>query len=268
MKCALAAAVACGKPSPWQPVPDRYRLHTAQVHADKEMECMALVVRQNLAVTLAECVGTDASRLKVVAHSLSGARLAPKAGPHIRDNLLDVATVERDPSWKQESPKENNLAYLVLKGGGEETPSAGIPAEQDYTKAAVFVAVRYTSTTEARFPQKRGEIRGRNYTLANKDVCKNALQRNLGSDEYCLQPKDESPSDEYCLEPKDESASDYHLRRTERGAPVFFTDPAATKVAGIVSDTAVYGETQVVVIENIHRTLARKTIQFLLGTRT
>ncbi|KAJ9053379.1 hypothetical protein DSO57_1024768 [Entomophthora muscae] len=217
---AVLAAVSCQQSASQKYDSLSLKVSSIKVLENKVMKCAGLLISKEMAVTLAECVGSDASKVKAVEHAKRDSKFVNLAKDRHHNTEYGVNQITKDPEWKG---KAHNVAFLEIKANQTEALTVDIPTADDYKQEAKMVMLRYRTTTAVR--NTRHEVEPIEYKLVNKEGCLKEFKRELQSDEYCL-----------------ESLAPSKIRNTELGSPIFFALSKDTpKVAGIIND---YRETK------------------------
>ncbi|KAJ9068883.1 hypothetical protein DSO57_1024207 [Entomophthora muscae] len=226
---AVLAAVSCQ-----QSVSQKYdylslKVSNIMVIKNNRMKCAGLLISNKLAVTLAACAISDASKMNVVVHTKRKFKSNDLDMDPFYDTKYDVSRITMDPAWND---KAHKLAFLEIKTPQMEDVSVGIPTVDDYQQESQMVVLHYINTTAYR--NTRHEVEPIEYKLVEKEKCSQAFGRNLLSDDYCLESS--------------------KIRDITLGSPVFFALPKDTpKVAGIINGhIKTKNSNSLIIIESIY----------------
>ncbi|KAJ9059004.1 hypothetical protein DSO57_1006777 [Entomophthora muscae] len=217
------------------------KVSNIKVLENKVMQCAGLLVSKELAVTLAECVGSDASKVKTVEHAKHDSKSNNLVTDPLHDTEYDVSRITKDSEW---NGKAHNVAFLEIKAEQTEAVPADIPTADDYQPESQMVMLRYRTTTVDR--NTRHEVEPIEYKLVEKEKCSKAFGRNLLSDDYCLKSS--------------------KIRDITLGSPVFFALPKDTpKVAGIINDhIETNNSNSLIIIQSIYHSFAKMALKSLM----
>lgn len=214
----------------WTEIPASQKPNIMQIKRQGRVACMGLRLDEGRAVTSAECTGDDPAALRLLQH-----REMPGSLDIVKSAKLPVADIVKQGSWTAASPKDNNVAFLLIETEGA-TVNDYDPITPDLLAAesTVFAAHRY----KLQNGQNRDVvvIYQRSYTRVGNAECQPQGSRNLTRFEFCLKPT-----------VRDRTG----LSSLERGSPVLVRQDSREVVAGIVNDVVGDGDEQPIVVTNV-----------------